>query len=289
MSTVWLNGAFMPQSEARISPLDRGFLFADGVYEVIPVYQGHLFRLDAHLQRLDHSLSAIALPNPLDGHQWRDVLTDLVAHNGGGNLAIYLQVTRGATQQRDHGFPPAGTAPTLFAMTSPVAPPPAETPETTEGVAAITLDDIRWVRCDIKSIALLPNILMRQQAVELGAAEAILLRDGFVTEGAASNIFIVRKGQVTTPPRSHLILGGITRDLVIELGREQGLCVEEGEIQEAELRTAGEIWLTSSTREIVPVVSLNGHPVGNGKPGPVWKQMAYHYVQLKRTLCGLAS
>ncbi len=279
----------MPQSEARISPLDRGFLFADGVYEVIPAYQGHPFRLDEHLQRLDGSLSAIALSNPLTREQWRDVLTTLVMRNGGGNLAIYVQVTRGTTQRRDHGFPPVGTPPTLFAMTSPIDPPAAESPDTTTGVGAITLDDIRWVRCDIKSIALLPNILMRQQALTNHAAEAILLRDGFVTEGAASNVFIVRKGQIETPPRSHLILGGVTRDLVIELARNQGLPIEEREIQEAELREADEIWLTSSTREIVPVVTLNGHAVANGKPGPLWKQMARHYVQLKRALCGLES
>lgn len=287
MTIAYLNGKFMPLDEARISPLDRGFLFADGVYEVIPAYGSKLFRLDEHLDRLDASLAAIELPNPLTRTAWTTLFNALIEQNGGGNIYIYLQVTRGAAAKRDHAFPVPPVAPTIFAMTGQIATPAADMPDTTPGVAAITLDDIRWSRCDIKSVALLANVLMRQQAVSEGASEAILIRDGFATEGSASNFFIVKKGIIVTPPKSHLILPGITRDLLVELARKHGMPVEEREVTETELKGADEIWLSSSTREVVPVTRLNGHPLTNGTPGPVWKQMARHYVDFKRTLCGL--
>lgn len=287
MDTVFLNGAFMPVGEARISPLDRGFLFADGIYEMIPAYNGTLFRLDEHLARLENSLARVRIRNPRDRGQWGELLRELVRRNGSGNQAVYLQITRGAAARRDHAFPGDDLEPTVFAMSSPVTPPQADIPETAQGVAAITRDDIRWARCDIKSVSLLPNILLRQQAVETGASESILVRDGFVTEGSASNVFMVRDGVIATPPRSHQILGGITRDLVIELCRDHGLAVEEREISESELREADELWITSSTKEVVPVVTLNRAAVGNGEPGPVWKQLARHYVDFKRRLCGL--
>ena len=287
MATAYLNGQFLPLTQARISPLDRGFLFADGVYEVIPAYQGQLFRLEEHLQRLENSLAAIDLPVPYDREQWRTLLQQLLAENGGGNLYIYLQITRGADTKRDHAFPQPPVAATVFAMTGQIATPAADMPDSTPGVSAITLDDIRWARCDIKSIALLANVLLRQQAVSEGAAEAILIRDGFATEGAASNFFIVHRGTIVTPPKSHLILPGITRDLVVELAHQHGLPIQEREVTEAELRAADEIWLTSSTREVVPVTRLNGHVLGDGRPGPVWRQMARLYVDFKRTLCGL--
>lgn len=287
MTIAYLNGKFMPLDEARISPLDRGFLFADGVYEVIPAYGSKLFRLDEHLDRLDASLAAIELPNPLTRTDWTIQFNALIEQNGGGNIYIYLQVTRGAAAKRDHAFPVPPVAPTIFAMTGQIATPAADMPDTTPGVAAITLDDIRWSRCDIKSVALLANVLMRQQAVSEGASEAILIRDGFATEGSASNFFIVKKGVIVTPPKSHLILPGITRDLLVELARKHGMPVEEREVTEAELKGADEVWLSSSTREVVPVTRLNGHPLTDGTPGPVWKQMARHYVDFKRTLCGL--
>lgn len=287
MTQVYLNGNFMAPDQARISPLDRGFLFADGVYEVIPAYNGVLFRFDEHLQRLERSLAEIGIHNPHDPAQWHSLCDSLVAHNGGGNLSVYLQITRGAAQKRDHAFPVPPVTPTVFMMTSPVAVPAADSPDTAQGSLAITLDDIRWARCDIKSISLLPNSLLRQQAVEAGAAEAILLRDGFVTEGSASNVFIVRNGTIFTPPKCHAILGGITRDLVVELCVAEGLPVAEEEISESQLRQAEEIWVTSSTREIVPIIQLNNSPVGSGQPGPVWKTVARHYVNFKRRLCGL--
>lgn len=267
--------------------MDRGFLFGDSIYEVIPVYQGVPFRLDEHLNRLQHSLDAISLTEPCSREEWKTMLSELIEHNGGGNLAIYLQISRGVGPKRDHAFPDPVVKPTVFATTSPVEPPAADHPDRAEGVSVITLDDIRWSRCDIKTTALLPNVLLRQQAARQGALEAVLIRDGFATEGAASNLFVVHQGCVLTPPKSHLILPGITRDLVVELCREHDLPVEEREVSEAELREADEVWLTSSTKEVVPVIRLDGHAVGDGRPGPVWKTLARHYVNFKRKLCGL--
>ena len=282
MSIAYLNGAWLPLDEARISPLDRGFLFADGVYEVIPVYAGKPFRLAEHLDRLAFSLHEIQLAPPLDKAGWASLLGELIRRNSGGNLSLYLQITRGAAGKRDHAFPGTDVAGTVFAMTSPLSP--VMDLDTVTGLPAITVTDCRWLRCDIKSVALLPNILMRQQAVSQGAAEAILLRDGQATEGAASNLFIVRDGTVITPPKSPLILGGITRDLIIELCRAHGVPCQEGAISEAALHQADEIWVSSSTREIAPVVQLDGQPVGTGQPGPVWRHVAGLYNDFKREL-----
>ncbi|EKF75792.1 d-alanine aminotransferase [Alcanivorax hongdengensis A-11-3] len=287
MSQVYLNGAFMAPQDARISPMDRGFLFADGIYEVIPAYNGVLFRFDEHLDRLERSLREVQIINPHSRAQWQALCEDLIARNNGGNISVYLQISRGMAEKRDHAFPDPPVVPTVFMMTSPIAVPAADSPDTARGYGAITRDDIRWARCDIKSVSLLPNSLLRQQAVAAGAAEAILLRDGFVTEGSASNVFIVQSGTIITPPRSHAILGGITRDLVVELCHQHGLPLEERELTETELRQADEIWITSSTKEVVPITTLNGHPVGQGQPGPVWKALAHHYVRHKRRLCGL--
>ena len=286
MSQVYLNGAFMAPQDAHISPLDRGFLFADGIYEVIPAYNGVLFRFDEHLIRMERSLAEVAINNPYSREKWHGLCEELITRNGGGNLSVYLQITRGATDKRDHAFPNPPVAPTVFMMTGNIAVPAADSPDTATGSKAITLDDIRWARCDIKSVSLLPNSLLRQQAVEAGASEAILLRDGFVTEGSASNVFIVLDGTVVTPPKSHAILGGITRDLVVELCQRHHIPVEEREITESQLRQAHEIWVTSSTKEVVPIIQLNNAPVGSGQPGPVWKTLARHYVSFKRRLCG---
>lgn len=278
-ATVYLNGDFLPASEAKVSVLDRGFVFGDGVYEVIPVYAGRLFRLEHHLERLDNSLNGIRLENPLPHAQWAECLEELIRRNGGGDQSVYLQITRGVAK-RDHAFPDQ-VQPTVFAMSNPM---PEVSPELRRGVDAITLEDFRWKMCHIKSIALLPNILLRQQAIDQGATEAIMLREGQVTEGAATNVFIVQDGTVLTPPKSNLLLPGITRDLVVELCHKHGLPCEERAITEEELREADEIWLTSSTKEIIPVTRLDAEPVGKGRPGPVWEQALGHYQVYKQAL-----
>jgi D-alanine transaminase len=270
MTTAYLNGSFLPLENACISVMDRGFLFGDGVYEVIPVYGGRLFRLEQHLQRLQNSLDGVRIGNPLTADAWRELLEELVSRNSGSNQAVYLQVTRGVAPKRDHAFP-ADVRPTVFAMSNPL--PEARDIAGEQGIHAITLPDIRWQRCNIKAITLLPNIMLRQQAVEADTAEAILIKDGYATEGAASNIFIVRNGMLITPPKGPALLPGITRDLIIELAANNALPCREAGITAAELQSAGEIWLTSSTREISPVVRLDDSVVGDGRPGPVWKHM----------------
>ncbi len=269
---AYLNGDYLPLSEARISPLDRGFLFADGVYEVVPVYGGRPFRLAGHLRRLERSLAGIRIAPPHSPDEWRTIVESLVERNGGGDQAIYLQVTRGVAP-REHAFPETAR-PTVFAM-SQARTVPSE-PDI-EGVDAITVDDIRWARCDLKTIALLPNILLRQRAIEAGAYEAILVRDGHVTEGAASNVFIVEHGHLLTPPADHAVLPGITRDVVLELAAEAGLAHAEEAFDRGRLADADEIWLTSSTREIVPVRRLDGRIVGDGRPGPVCRRLCRLY------------
>lgn len=279
MSTVYLNGRFLPEDQAYVSALDRGFIFGDGVYEVIPAFGGTLFRLPQHLRRLDDSLAAIRLTNPLNAQAWHDTLTELVTGNGGGDQSVYVQITRGVAP-RNHAFP-RGVPPTVFAMCSKLAGLPAHIHD--QGVAAVALEDIRWKYCHIKAISLLPNTMLRQQAIEAGADEAILIRDGNVTEGAASNVFAVNHGIVLTPPKGALLLPGITRDLVLELAAANGIAAQEQTISEAALRGADEIWLTSSTREILPVTRLDGTPVGDGTPGPLWRRMYRLYQEFKRS------
>lgn len=282
MAVVYLNGAYLPEEQALIPVTDRGFLFGDGVYEVIPAYGGHLLRLDEHLDRLQHSLDGIRLANPIDAQQWREMLETLLAQNVGlgEDLSVYLQVTRGAAK-RDHAFP-VGVPATVFASVSVISP--LSEPVLQQGLAAITVEDIRWQRCDIKAITLLANVLMRQQAIDAGAADAILVRDGLVTEGAASNIFIVQQGEVITPPKGQYLLPGITRDLVLELVRAEGLPLQEAFFTPEQLTQADEVWLTSSTREVVAVTQLNGKPVADGRPGPVWAKIYAQYQQLKQRL-----
>jgi len=283
MSIVYLNGQYLPAEKASISVMDRGFLFADGVYEVIPVYKGKLFRLAEHLERLNNSLAAIRLPNPHSLSQWDDLLSQLVDKNGAGHLSVYLQVTRGVVAKRDHCYTQA-LQPTVFAMATSMPIAASEDIARTMGEKAITADDIRWKRCDIKSISLLPNILLKQQAQDAGAAEAILLRNGFVTEGSASNVFIVSNGMLWTPIKDNQLLGGITRDLIIDLVSHAGLSCAEADISEAQLRAADEIWVTSSTKEIVPIIELDNEKVGAGVVGPLWKQVAQLYQQYKQQL-----
>jgi D-alanine transaminase len=271
---AFLNGEFLPVSEARVSVLDRGFMFGDGVYELIPVYGRRLFRLSQHLARLSRSLAEIRLPNPYPDVDWRAILSKLIDQAEEDDLTVYLQVTRGIAP-RDHAFPQA-VSPTAFAMATPLRPLPAEV--LLKGIAAVTVDDIRWRRCDIKSVSLLANVLLRQQALEQGADEAILIRAGYVTEGAASNVFVAKDDVMVTPPRGPDILAGITRDLVLELMAREGLPCQESVISANDLFSAQEVWVTSSSKEIVAVTRLNRQPVGEGKPGSRWVE-THHLLQ----------
>ena len=275
--TVFLNGQYLPLAEAKISVLDRGFLFGDGVYEVIPIYNGHFFHLTEHLQRLDNSLENIRLRSIYNHQQWLEILTPLLQKIP--DQYIYLQITRGVTPKRDHAFP-TETQPTVFAMSSPIT----HVADIHNGVKAITLDDTRWGLCNIKAITLLANILLRQQAVEQDCAEAILIKDGYVSEGAASNIFAVIDDVLVTPPKNNDILPGITRDVIVKIAREKQIRVAERRISIRELTTANEIWLTSSTREILPVVLLDSVIIADGKPGPVWKTMHHFFQQYKQSV-----
>ena len=282
MSIAYLNGMFLPLDDVRISPLDRGFLFADGVYEVMPYYDGRSFGLEGHLQRLQRSLEAIQLPIDLSFDDWITLSDTLVEKNNGGNLSVYLQVTRGAYAVRNHSFPEE-LIPTIFAMVSPIASPLTADVTLAKGITAMTVPDIRWDRCDIKSISLLPNILLKQQAAKGGAEEAILVRNGYITECAAANVFAVKNGTIYTPIKDKHILGGITRDIIIALALEYDIPLEEIEMKPSFLTEADEVWISSSTREIVPVIKLNGHAVGDGRPGCVWKEMAgYYQINKKR-------
>jgi D-alanine transaminase len=274
-----LNGERLPLAAARISPLDRSFLFGDGIYEVIPVYGGRLFRPLPHLQRLDRSAAAIRLTNPHSSEQWQALLQDLIDANGGGDQYVYLQLSRGAEHGRNHA-PLPDIAPTVFAYSSPWPEPAATTLR--DGLACITAQDTRWARCDIKSVSLLANVLLRQQAVDAGAAETILLRDGELTEGSASTVHVVRAGVLITPLNSMRILPGTTRSVVEELADSLGIERRAGRVSEAELRSADEIWLGAATREVQPVTKLDGAAVGTGLPGPVWRRIYDAYQLLKR-------
>ncbi len=281
MSIAFLNGTFLPLEDASIPVMDRGFLFGDGVYEVIPVYAGKLFRLDHHLKRLRNSLDAIRIEKPLSNADWQSMLNELVSRNEGPDQAVYLQVTRGVAAKRDHAFP-ADCKPTVFAMST--AMPPSVDIDKISGATAVTFPDNRWKLCNIKAITLLPNVLLRQQAIDAGAAEAILIRDGYAVEGAASNLFIVKDGILITPPNGPTLLPGVTRDLLIELAANHAVPFREADISEAELFSADEIWLTSSTREISPVTLLDETVISNGKPGPIWKHMISLYQDCKSAI-----
>jgi len=267
-SLCYLNGEFMPLADARIPVLDRGFIFGDGVYEVIPVYGRMLFRLEEHLARLAYSLRSIRLANPHDARTWATLLGTVVDRNPWDDQSVYLQVTRGVAP-RSHEFPQ--TPPTVFIMANPLKTPPPESRE--RGVAVVTREDYRWRRCDIKSVSLLANVLLRQEAEDAGAAETVLLRDGNVTEASASNVYVVKNGVIASPPKDNLILPGITYDLVLELARGAGLPVEVRPVAAAELLAADEVWLSSSTREVQPVTRVDGKLVGTGRPGPGFARM----------------
>jgi D-alanine transaminase len=280
--TVYLNGSFVPAAQATVSVMDRGFLFGDGVYEVIPVFGGRCFRLDEHLGRLDYSLRETRIPQPLQRAEWQAVFERLIELYGGGDQGIYLQVTRGTCTVREHRFP-ADCKPTVFAMSRALTAAPVELPAP---ASCITLDDIRWSRCDIKTISLLGNVLMTQQALDEGAREAILVRDGLVWEGASSNVFLVVDGILYTAPKGRRILGGITRDLIVELAHQHGLDCREQALPTAALERASEIWISSSTREMVPVTQVDGRVVGNGAIGPIFRQVWSWYRSFRQQFSG---
>lgn len=278
LAAAWFNGRLLPLEQVRISPLDRGFLFGDAVYEMVPVYGGRPLRWPQHRERLERSLAAIGIASPCAADEWTRLLEQLVAANGGGDMGVYFQITRGVPANRDHAFP-AAAEPTVFAMCVPL-PPRGRAPHR-EGVAAITAEDSRWARCDIKATSLLPNVLARQQAAEAGALETILVRDGQVTEGAAMSVFAVIDGELRTPPNGPQILPGVTRDLVLELAARNGIAHRVAPISIGELRGADEVWLSSSTKEVVPVTQLDGARIGDGRPGKLWRRMDELYAQFR--------
>jgi D-alanine transaminase len=273
LATAFLDGEFQPTEAVRISPLDRGFLFGDVVYEVVPVHGGQPLLIDAHVGRLGRSLEALRIDNPHSETQWRALIAAMIARNGSGDLAVYIQVSRGTDTGRDHTFP-VDVAPTVFMMATALV-----NHDYTKGVSAITLPDNRWGRCDIKATALLANVLARQTAWEAGATDAILLWNGEVTEGSVSSVLIVENGALARRPHGNEVLPGTTTDFVVDVARENGIVCHEGTITEARLRAADEIWLTGATKGIAPVVKLDGEAVGSGSPGPLWRQVVQQYEQ----------
>lgn len=274
VSICYLNGDYLPLAEARVSVLDRGFIFGDGIYEVIPVFGGRAFRFPEHLRRLARSLEAIGIEVALGVEEWSDLVTELLARNGLSDASVYMQITRGVAP-RNHAAP-ENCQPTLFAMASPLVLPAEIMP-----VAAISLPDLRWQRCDIKAISLLPNVMARTAAVDAGAYEALLFRENLLTEGAASNVFVVKDGRIMTPPHSPYILPGITRDALVEALSGSADAVQEMSIPRAVVESADELWLSSSTRDIVPVTLLDGKPVGDGTPGPIYRRVMARYLEFK--------
>jgi D-alanine transaminase len=276
--TVFLNGKLAPIEQATVSVLDRGFIFGDGVYELVPVYSRVPFRLEEHLTRLERSLGETRIRNPYSRAQWRAHIYQLIDAQPFDDQSVYFQVTRGVAK-RDHAFP-KNVEPTVFMMCNPLVNPPAAQVE--KGAAAVTATDNRWLRCDIKSISLVGNVLLRQLSAEEGAAETILFRDGKLTEASASNVFVVKRGVIQSPSKSNLILPGITYDVVAELARANGLALEFRDIPEADVRAADEIWVTSSSKEVLPIVELDGKRVGDGHPGPVFRRMFQLYQEFKQ-------
>jgi D-alanine transaminase len=275
---VFLNGELLPLEEAKVPVLDRGFIFGDGVYELVPVYSRVAFRLDEHLARLERSLGETKIRNPYSRQRWREIVYQLVDAQPFDDQGVYFQVTRGVAK-RDHAFP-REAQPTVFMMSNPLVNPPRAQVEA--GAAAVSAQDNRWLRCDIKSISLLGNVLARQISADAGAAETILFRDGSLTEASASDVFIVKGGTIVSPPKTSLILPGITYDVIAELARANGMPIEFREVAEAEVRAAEEIWVTSSSKEVLAIVSLDGRKVGDGKPGPQFRRMYELYQEFKR-------
>lgn len=295
---VFLNGQWLAPEDARVSVMDRGFLFGDGVYEVIPVYSRRAFRLEQHLARLQHSLDGIQLENPYRPGEWAGFVAQLARDAEWEDQSIYVQVTRGPMAVRNHAFP-ARVMPTALLLAEPMATPPASQRE--HGIAAVSAADIRWLRCDLKTTSLLANCLLRQLAVSAGCVETVLFRDGFLTEGSASSIFVVKNGALLAPIKNHLMLPGITYDVILELAAQHGLPHEVRDITEAETRAADELWMCSSTKEVLPIVTLDGRAVGKrvlsgtqsagagGMPGPVFARMYDWYQAFKATVMRVAA
>ncbi len=276
--TVYLNGQYLPYEQASIPVEDRSFLFADGIYEVIRVYGGRPFTLKEHLARLARSAREIKLPEP-DLAEIEAVALELIARNNLSEATIYIQLSRGAYTPRAHAFPAGPAKPILLVLARPVS---VSADQRSTGVAAVTCPDQRWARCDIKSVALLPNILAKQVAAEAGAYEAILVKDGYAIEGSSSNFFAVLDGEIRTYPKCNYILGGITREVVLELARKLGYPVREEGIRLDELSRITEAWVTSTTSEVMPIVKIDNKPVGEGTVGPVAKALQAEFTKLYR-------
>ena len=274
---VFLNGEFVPLGEAKISVLDRGFIYGDGVYELIPIYAGEPFRMPHHLARLQRSLDGIGLANPYRDAQWGALVRELVGKQSFANQGVYFQVTRGVAR-RDHAFP-AGVTPTVFMMSNPLATPSRDQVE--KGVAVVTAEDNRWHRCDLKTISLLGNVLMRQLAADHNAIETVMFRDGLLTEASASNVLIVHDGTIVVPPKDNLILPGITYDATMEFAREAGIPLAVRSVPKAEALAAEEMWLSSSTKEVLAITTLDSKPFGGGRPGPVFRRIWEIFQQRK--------
>jgi D-alanine transaminase len=275
---IFLNGKLLAPEDAKISVLDRGFIFGDGVYELVPVYSRVPFRLEEHLARLERSLAAVSIRNPYARAQWQQHIFALIDAQPFEDQGVYFQITRGVAK-RDHAFP-KNAEPTVFMMSNPLVNPPQSQVES--GGAAVSAQDIRWLRCDIKSISLIGNVLLRQVSAEAGAAETILFRDGKLTEASASNVFVVRQGTILSPPKSPLILPGITYGVVTELAQTNGMPLEFRDVTEGEVRDADEIWVTSSSKEVLAIVALDGRKVGDGRPGPQFRRMYQLYQEFKQ-------
>ena len=280
----FLNGEFMPLSEARIPVLDRGFIFGDGIYEVAPVYGRKLFRFDEHLARLNRSLDKIRIPRPATRDEWLARCRELVASRPEEDQVVYIQVTRGVAP-RDHVMP-ANPVPTVFMMSNPLKPATAE--QRHHGVACVTARDFRWERGDIKSTSLLGNVLARQISADHGALETIMFRDGHLTEAAASNVWIAHEGALLGPPKSEHVLEGIRVELLRELCEDCGIAYNLRPITEADVRAADEVMLSSATKEILPVTHIDGEEVGHGalrgKPGPVYARLYESYQRAKASM-----
>jgi D-alanine transaminase len=266
---VYLNGTFLPLEDARISVLDRGFIYGDGVYELIPVYRRQAFRLPQHLARLQSSLDGIRLANPHTDAEWTSIIGELVARQPFDDQGVYFQVTRGVAK-RDHAFPAAAT-PTVFMMSNPLAIPSAEQIE--RGVAVVTAEDNRWRRCDLKTISLVGNVLMRQLAADAGAIETVMFRDGYLTEASASNVLVVIGDRIVAPPKDNLILPGITYGAAYEFAQEAGIAFDIRPVQKTDALAANEMWLTSSTKEVLAVTTVDGTPFAGGTPGSLFRRM----------------
>jgi D-alanine transaminase len=281
-SICYLNGEYLPLGDAKISVLDRGFIFGDGVYEVVPAYNRKPFCMEEHLARLKRSLDALSIPNPHSDEEWKRIILRLIEQHPANDQFVYFQVTRGVAK-RDHAFP-KDVKPTLFAMTSPFAPPSGETLE--KGVSVITTIDNRWLRCEIKSVALLGNVLKRQEAVEAGVIEVVMFRDGMLTEGSATNIYAVIGGKVIAPPRDNKILAGIRYGLMARLCEAAGVPYEVRPVTKAEFLAADEMLMSSATKEVLPITTCDEQPVHGGKPGPVWQKLFLAYQAEKMKQCG---